>query len=405
MAIILKNSNIIPMNEEIILMNKDILIDEGKIKEVSDSIKCSAAETIDCTDKYVLPGLYDMHAHPNNEKYLHLFLANGVTSIRGMTGIPYILEWKDEINAGKRIGPTIYSASPLMDGIKSFAFTVEIKTPEDAFMEVHKAKEAGYLEIKTYPDIPRDAYFKLMETAKSLDMNVVGHANRNISLDELIDSGYHSIEHASILDWITGGKEENILKAAKSGMWFCPTLVVIHMLYNFCVCDHEVEGIPNIQYSDDIEKKVWEEILVLAREKIKTRGFNSKEIIKSAKLFVEKSDNVLLGTDQGNPGLIAGFSLLDELELVVSELGLSTYQAIRTGTVNAARYLGLSQNNGTVEEGKSADLLIVESNPLLCISNIKKIWSVVKSGKVYSRNALDNLLEESKNIPYKYFEV
>ena len=113
---------------------------------------------------------------------------------------------------------------------------------------------------------------------------------------------------------------------------------------------------------------------------------------------MEYSDRVLVGTDNGNPGVVAGFSLLDELEYNVRDFDLSPYQVLRMATVNPADYLGISSRAGSVEEGKNADLILLDENPLENVSNVRKLKAVIKKGVVFNRVKLDAMLEEVRSM-------
>jgi len=401
MILLLKAVNVVPMNEETILENRDVLIDNNQIVKIGQNIDQPGARILDCRGKYAMPGLWDMHTHTNNAKCLNLNLANGVTSVRNMCGSPAILKRRDEIDAGKRTGPSIFSTSPLMDSVVIFEGSVIVKTPQDAINALDQAVKDGYSEIKTYPNTPREAYFTLMARARKLGLRVVGHANTSITTDELIESGYYAIEHASILFTAADGSEENVLKIAHSGMWLTPTLVVVRMMTGCAYENLDPTAVPHNEYADEEEKKVWRSMAPTIGEIARKRKYDFGELCRLTRVFIQNSDNVLLGTDQANPGIIAGFSLHEELDLNVSELGLTPYQAIRLGTVNAARYYGLSDQTGTVEEGKQADLLLLDGNPLEDVHNTQKIAAVIKGGVLFDRPALDALLEESKTMPYQ----
>lgn len=250
MKLLLKNANIIPMNKEIVQEKHDLLIEQNKIVLIEQGIDTPDAQVLDCSGLFVMPGLWDMHTHTAYSDCFDLFLANGVTSVRNMWGNPRILEWRDEINAGKRSGPTIYSTSTLIDGVEAWVGSEVVKTPEEAEKAVLKAMDEGYTQIKTYPSIPREAFFRLMEIANENNLQVVGHANHYVTTDELIELGYYCIEHASILP----KTEEEVLKVAKSGMWNVPTLVIVWALHNHAIEGNKLSDAPYYEYVNEKER-------------------------------------------------------------------------------------------------------------------------------------------------------
>jgi imidazolonepropionase-like amidohydrolase len=397
MKYILKNANIIPMTENIVLKEKDLLIDEGHISIIKDDIDLHDVKNIDCSGKYIMPGLFDMHVHLNMSDMIDLLFVNGVTSVRNMWGFPQIMEWKKEINSGKKIGPRIYSTGPLTDGVTYWEGSNIVTTPAEGEASVLKDIKDSYDFIKTYPSIPKEAFLKMMSVANKKGIKVVGHGNDFLSTEELIQSGYSCIEHTNCLPDL----EEDIKKIALSGMWFCPTQTVVWTIYDYVVNEGDFSKIPYYEYVNEKDRKEWDKITNWRKEKKNDpkRRFNKEMMLKKGRTFMQYSERVLLGTDTNNPGVIAGFSIHDELEYMINDFGMTPYQAIKTGTVNAARYLGVLEKTGTIEEKKEADLIILEDNPLEEISSTRKIFAIIQSGKYYSREKLDEILAYTKNTP------
>jgi len=388
MKLLLKNAKILPMDVDKVIEGYDILIKDGIIAKISVDIIETEVEIFDCSEKYIIPGLINMHAHSVNSDMLPLYLANGVTTVRNVWGNKVMMNWAREVESGIRIGPTIFNTSPLMDGIEFWVGAELIKTPMDAEIAVNRAIEEGYKIIKTYPEIPRDAFIRLMEVANELQIPVIGHANRHVSIQELIDLGYHGIEHASILP----ENDLDIIKLAKSGVWNCPTLTIIQEIDNFMNKGATCEEHRYYKYVNTNERKDWNGIVNMFRNNPKY-GFEFYEIAKRAKLFAQHSNNYTMGTDNGNPGVVAGFSEHDELELMVKYMDLSPFEALRAATVNGARDLGIYSKVGTVTEGKRADLIILDKNPLESISNIREICYVIKGDKFYDKQGLEALIQ------------
>jgi imidazolonepropionase-like amidohydrolase len=408
MNTLLKNVNVIPMQREVVLRSRDVLIENGRITWIghdSDPQLTSPSggrrrPVLDCSGKYLLPGLFDMHVHIASSDMFNLFLANGVTAVRNMWGFPRILEWAHEVETGKRIGPSIYSTSALIDGLESWVGAEIVKTTEEAEAAFRRAFAQGYRQIKTYPDIPREAYFRLASLARQYNLQVVGHANRNLSIDELIASGYHTLEHASILP--TAG--EDVIKVARAGMWNVPTMVVVRAIGDYGRDHKPLSECPYYAYVNANERRDWQGIIDVMRQAGRFSRFNAGECVDRVRLFLEYSDRLLMGTDNGNPGVVAGFSLLDELESSVSDFALSAYQVLRMATFNCAEYFGIADRTGSVQEGKDADLLLLDANPLEDISNVRKLSAVIKKGVIYERPKLDAMLEGVRNMKVEDIE-
>jgi imidazolonepropionase-like amidohydrolase len=127
-------------------------------------------------------------------------------------------------------------------------------------------------------------------------------------------------------------------------------------------------------------------------------------VVERARLFLEYSDRTLMGTDNANPGVVAGFSLLDEMESSITDFDLSPYQALRKATLTCAEYFGVEGRTGSVEEGKDADLLLLDANPLENISHIRKLSAVIKKGVLYERSRLDAMLAEVRSMKVEDIE-
>lgn len=399
MKYILKDANVIPMDREVVLEDVDILIGNGRILEISNNIMKEDVKTIDCEGKYVMPGLFDMHVHLNTSDLVDLLYANGITSVRNMWGFPITLQWKKQIKEGRKIGPNIYTTGPLTDGITYWDKSLIVKTPDEADKAVKEVADKGYDYLKTYPDIPREAFIKLMESAKEAGLKVIGHGNKFVTTWELIDLGYYSLEHVSCLP----EKENEIIALAKAGVWFCPTQAVCKTIYDFVInagSSKRFKDIPYYEYVNPIDRREWEEVTEWRKAKPIYQNYTKtlRDENEKAKLYIRNSERILLGTDPPNPGVIAGFSLHDELRFMVEDFGLTPYESIRTGTVNAALCLGIEKEKGMIREGMDADILILDENPLEDIKNSRAINAVIRDGLYSSRIELDKMLDSVKTI-------
>jgi len=389
---IVKNANLITMKEDSILYGYDMLIEEGVIKKIAANIETGTEPHLDCTGKYIIPGLFDSHVHFDTPTTPTLLLANGVTSARNMWGRPDILDLKKAIDSGEADGPSIYSTGPIIDGSSSeLKGSVAADTPGDARAAVRASIEAGYDFLKTYPDIPRDAFFALMEEAANVGISVVGHGNWHVSFDELVKSGYYSIEHASCLPT----NDEMITEIAHLGIWFTPTLITLQNMVKFVNDDKDAKEIfpkEYIKYVDMVTLEHWNNDIERCRKTPRFRSFKMEEFYRRTRIFAANSDRLLLGSDAPMPGTVAGFSIHCELANLVEFVGLTPYQALAAGTVRPASCMKIADRKGTIEEDKDADLLILNSNPLSNIRNSSEIYAVMKSERLYDRKRLDDML-------------
>jgi imidazolonepropionase-like amidohydrolase len=345
--------------------------------------------------KFLIPGLWDMHAHLGEEEFdrvahLALFVANGVTGIRVMEGSPEHRRWRREIEKGTLPGPRMFIASSRIDESKTFE--------AEAREAVRKAHREGADFVKVYDGLPRVGYFALVKEARRLGLPVEGHVPASLTAAEVSAAGQKSIEH------LTGMDEEksDVVKAhalfavfKKNGTWQCPTLIMRH---NYASLDDVgLAADPRLKYVKPSWRKRWlrmtSESVNLPADEWRRR----KETVRKEKELVGEMQkagvHILAGTDDANPYSFPGFSLHDELAMLV-EGGLTPSEALQAATLNPARFFGRLDALGTVEKGKLADLLLLDADPLEDIRNTKRISAVVSNGQLLDRKELDRMLAE-----------
>lgn len=389
MNFILKNATVITMDDARILYNTDLLIAGRKILRLTPYIESCGVKEIDCTGKYLMPGLIDCHIHMDSSEITEMLLANGVTACRNMWGFPETQRWSKEIDEGKRFGPKVYSTGPLTDGVTYWEGSLIVKTPEEAEQAVVDCLNGGYQYVKTYPSIPREAFRRLMEVAGNFGIRVVGHGNFNVSFRELADWGYYSLEHSSMLP----KEEEDILMLAQSGMWFCPTLLVGRTIEEYVHKNGNVRATKNYDSMCEYWHRDWDKITAWRKSLHRYDHLDYEAELNRARLFVKHSDQILMGTDVPNPGVTGGFSVYEEMELMGSVFGWEPYRVLRTATVNAARSLGISGQKGRLMEGMDADILVLDKNPMENIANAASLCAVIKEGVYYSKELCNEVLE------------
>jgi hypothetical protein len=422
-----------------------IRFQQDRIREISSgSHKLPPiAKEVDGRGAFVIPGLWDMHAHALIEDppktYFRMIIANGVTGFRDMGG-PYsgkrVAELRQQIADGKLLAPRFIAAGPIVDGPKpTWPFSIAVTTTDDARAAVDKVVSDGFDFVKVYDDIPRDAYFALAAEAKQKKFAFAGHLPMAVTPLEASNAGQKSLEHLNLIaagcspretellarlakaDAEHNRAEENALwelmistydetKAAqlfaafvRNQTWQVPTLVVLHQFSRYR--DSALQNDPRMKYVTPEWKKMWDPA---SDFRFKDYTENDWQYLKkvvdfrSSKLTREMhSAHVafLAGTDIPNPYTFAGFSLHDEIDLLV-KAGFSNLEALQTATLNPAIFLDRQGDLGTVESGKFADLVLLGADPLKEISNTRNIQAVVVSGRYLDRAALDKLLAEAE---------
>jgi imidazolonepropionase-like amidohydrolase len=405
------------------------------------------AQVIDATGKYLIPGLWDMHVHEwNKEVFFPLFIANGITGVRDMfSPLPQIKQWRAEIAAGTTTGPRIFAAGIFVDGPYPFCkpCTIAVSNADEGRKAVLKVKEMGADFIKVYSMLPRDAYFAIAEEAKRQNMVLAGHVPEFVSAAEASDAGQKSFEHlmgilvscsakeaewrkeneaklraegirqdtamneqAAALDSFDEKKASALFERfVKNGTWMSPTLSVLRAVA--LSGDANFRNDPRIKYIPDFLKQQWEDAYGW---KGHTPEFNAQakrvfqKQLEAVRMMNRAGVRFIAGTDTANPYVFPGFSLHEELALLV-QAGLTPAEALRTATINPAKYFDMEKSLGTVEKGKIADLVLLDADPLTDINNTRKIAAVIVGGKYLPKETLQKMLAEVEATANKKFSA
>lgn len=404
-----------------------VIVTGDRITEIGEPGKVSipnGAQTVDGTGKYLIPGLWDMHMHLSlvGETAFPLLIANGVTGVRDMGGdLDQIDQWREQITKGTRPGPRIIRAGPIVDGPRKEEgqHRLTVNNAGEARQAVESLKKRGVDFIKVYHFLSRDSYFALAEEAKKQGISFSGHVPNGISPREAADAGQRSLEHTTVLlqalialenkegrtqkqlttdalDKLAGEQGTALFQAmAKNGTWHTPTLVLAQSF----LLRSEMAAKPDDRrkYIAALTKEHWEKNNPVPQnvsaEDMAERKKALEKMIEIVGKMRRTGVSILAGTDPPTRDIFPGFSLHDELGLLV-KAGLSPLEAIQAATLNAAKCLGLSGFYGTVEKGKIADLLLLDADPLVAIVNTQKIAAVIVGGKFLPRKALQEMLAQ-----------
>ena len=420
----------------------------GRIAEIATGVttKIQPTRTVNAAGKFVIPGLWDMHVHtldPTRESYLAMFLANGVTGVRDMatplSNLGLAHAWRRETREGTRIAPRIYASGPAL-GTPRPDRALPVATPDEARAAVQTLKSQGADFVKVYSLLSRPAFLAVLDEAKKEHLDVVGHVPVWVTATEASDAGQKSMEHSYGLLESCSTNESAILKevvraATNPDTWAAWGAVVrtTDRLYGAQARDLSYsETKCRALFARFVRNKTWQTPTLVLRRSFARRDeaeFTSDPRMKTLPSSVtdgwrnsqadsRNSDlsaaelrdrrirlakeseltgdmhragvGILAGTDLGNPYLYPGSSLHDELALL-NRVGLSALDALRTATLNPARFFGLTESFGTVAQNKVADLVLLEANPLDDIANTQRIYGVVANGRYFSRGELDAL--------------
>ena len=379
------------------------------------------AQVIDGTGKFLIPGLWDMHVHLSitTEATLPAFIANGVTGVRDMGGdLNEIDRWRKEIADGALTGPRIVARpGPLVDGPKKTAmYRLTVNNPAEARQAVISLKQRGVDFIKVHNRVPRDAYFALADECRKQGITFVGHIPRGISAEEASEAGQKSIEHTETLIEAAAFQQGSTAKSpeqalatytdekrkalfalfVKNGTWYCPTLIEYR---NFSFeTDPSVLDDPRQKYLARATKEYIEKFFPVPPRNTPVEQYAGRRALFQRLLGLvgemqRAGVGILAGTDPPARGVFPGFSLHDELALLV-QAGLTPMEALQAATRNPAKFLGKLDSFGTIERGKIADLVLLEANPLEDIRNTRRVAAVVIGGRLILKPELQTMLDK-----------
>lgn len=372
------------------------------------------ARVVDGTGKYVIPGLWDMHSHVvgYGPTALDLYLAHGVTGIRDM-GAERFADAKalrDSIAGGQRPGPRMRIASPVVENQRWLAWTQRMSqqagtpwrlherfgaaSPRDAerWVDSVAALGADHIKVRNWPDTAISR--ALMARARERGLPVAAHAN-----EPFPRTGVSSYEHGI---W----PPLRVSDAARDSLWrqfvanrasVVPTPVTwpIRLDPPDTLLAKLDEGrIAGLCYVPADALRDWREELTELKQETGLPDWREvyRGEVRNAAEMHRAGVPLMTGTDMGAPLLVPGFSMHDELALLVRDAGMTPLQALQAATLTPARVMGAADSLGTVEAGKLADLVLLDADPLADIANTRRVHAVVANGRWLDRAALDRLL-------------
>lgn len=405
----------------------NVLLKDGVIASVNAKKIPATATVVDGTGKFLIPGLWEMHAHVwEKESLFPLYIGSGITGVRDLgSAIGPLKQWLADVQSGKTVGPRVYTAGADVTGPGPNHYPklpqLVVTNAAEARAAADKLKASGSDFIKPLSP-PREAYFALAERAKEIGIPVEGHVPPSVSVREAVDAGQRTIEHMPFA-LACSSLEPEVWKAraegAKTGarpsepnnqrlretfdetrckelfayihqhnVWVTPTIFSV----NHDVRTGAVKNYPGVQFVPEYLIKEWDtparpETAADVEQTRKSFEYASRII----RIMRDEHVAILAGTDSGDPWKVPGFVLHQELQTLV-KAGLTTAQALWSATLEPANLFGIEKILGSVDAGKQADLVLLNADPLLDIGNTLKIEGVFVKGKYLDRAQLDRLL-------------
>ncbi|HKP29981.1 MAG TPA: amidohydrolase family protein [Gemmatimonadales bacterium] len=435
----LDNVTVIDIATGIRASGSTVLITGNRITAVGPSAGVTippGARRVDGRGGFVIPGLWDMHVHLSmtGRSALALFLASGVTGVRDMGGdFSRVGPWRDSVARGLVTGPRILTAGPIVErgnwlrAVKDISRRLNqpnliaevdrrlgLDSVSDGQRVVDSLAKLGvdFIKIRNFPPAP--VYFAFARAARSRGLRISGHSPFMSMVGPASDSGFATFEH-SFLDVqneaLVGGfdalspadRAALFGRLARNGSSFDPTLVATRSRFvpdstiTQMIADTGGTIHRGLRYASPAVREDWREQLAL-READTPADWNPiyQSTLRDVKEMAAAGGLILSGTDVPVVTLIPGYSLLDELELLVKDGGLTPLAALVSSTINPAKVLGLADSLGLVKPGYVADLIVLDRDPTLDISAVRALSVVIRNGRLLNRNELDRLREEGR---------
>jgi hypothetical protein len=420
--VLFRDVNVVGMTDTRVEKHRDVLVSNGTISKIGAAGSITlppGAVSVDGKGRYLMPGLAEMHAHlppraqeQNAQDVLLLYLAHGVTTIRGMLGDAWHLELRKQLERQEVLGPRLYTAGPSFNGNS-------VPTIERAQAQVREQAAAGYDFLKMHPGIKRDVFDAIVASARSANITFQGHVSEDVGVMHALEMKQRAIDHLDgyvqgIVDpaCIKGPTAQGIFgtgvvhcadvkripvlvqQTKAAGTWMVPTQILLEQ-WALPPSKEALLARPALRYMPAGTGERWMEGL---RNFIGAPGLSQdrgrKYVAVTRALIREMHAQgvpILLGSDAPQVFNVPGDSALEELA-VYAQIGLTPFEALKTATVNPARFFNAGKF-GRVRAGLEADLILLEANPLDDVRATRKLAGVMARGRWVPRTELDEKLE------------
>lgn len=396
-VVVIENVTVIPMDRERKLDRQTVVVRDGRIAELGAAGRVRApagATRIDGTGKFLIPGLAEMHGHiPNQpafaERTAALYVANGITTVRGMLGTPFHLELRDRIAKGDMIGPVLFLAGPPLGG--------QVSRPGTAASLVRQQHAAGYDLLKVHEGLSREVYDSIVATARSLGIPFGGHVSDAVGLHRALEAKQSTIDHLDnyyqalqepsypgVPQWsgmTLTQRMDALARATKAAnVAVVPTMVLWEVLV--AGGDSAALGArPENRYIPPQMLAQWKQA---AANNQANKGPDSDWALQLRKDMLmalrRNGATILFGTDSPQLFSVPGYSMHHELDFMV-KLGFTPYELIEAGTRKVAEFFGMPDEFGVIKPGARANLVLLDADPLADVKNLQSVFGVMLGGR------------------------
>ena len=417
------NVTVIPMDRERTLPGYTVVTRGDRIVSFGPSARVAIPEgatRVDGTGKYLIPGLAEMHAHvpPGNAadstiaRVLELFALNGVTTVRSMLGTPRHLPFRDRAARGEILSPRIWTSGPSFSG-------GSVPSPDSAVRMVMAEKALGYDFLKIHPGLTRAMFDSMAAAAGRAGIRFAGHVPLDVGLTRALDARYWSIDHidgfveallrngaslttaqggffgVNLVNELDQSRIPALIAATRAaGVWIVPTEYFLEAMAG----EDPVEQLaarPDMRYVSAAMVQQWTTATTNMRNAPGMTPEMRRQFIALRRRILkglhDAGVGIVLGSDAPQLWNAPGFSVARELGTYVAA-GLTPWQALATGTRNVAAFLGNTDEAGTIGNGKRADLVLLDANPLADIGNVGRRAGVMVGGRWFDRAEIERRL-------------
>lgn len=412
---LLTNVNVVPVLERPtgelpIARNMQVLVQGDRIVTVAGKITPPpGVQTINGKGAYLLPGFAEMHGHvppatsfegiPSRylDDVLKLYVAAGVTTVRGMLGHPHQLQLKTDIAEGKRIGPTLFLAGPSFSG-------GSVQSVAQALQRVRDQHAGGWDLIKIHPGLSLEEYLAIADLANSLEFDFGGHVPSDVGLGQALQAGQRSIDHLDgYLEYLnavnTPITETQLDQAVKLSLEHQVGVVPTQALWRTLIGAADADAMrayPELALVPTAVRERWLGFLAnpdTPYRNSQAAAQQSRNRDRLLRALYEGGVPVWFGTDAPQLFSVPGFSIAHEIS-AMQEAGFSNSDIIYTATRAVGDYFAETDEFGSIAPGQRADFIVMQGNPLEDLSGITQANGVMLRGTWYSRAELDALLAD-----------
>ncbi len=416
----IKNVNVITMaSSNTVVENATVVVVNNVIQSINGVIP-KTAKIINGKEKWLMPGLIDAHVHLpvdayfgqklptqtpdlsfNTQDIMTPIIANGVTTVLDLDSKMETFGQKKAIEKGYIIGPRIALAALINGGNGQGRIA---NTAEEGRIMVRNAKAEGYDFIKVYSKLNIETYIAIVHEANKQGLKTIGHIPNAFQgkLEQAFIPHFGMVAHAEEFSKNSDSfSVQDAIKFAKlskdNGTWFSPTLTTMVWIAKQTHSIDSIKNLPSLKYVHPLLQSKW----LTANNYVKNASPENATYFDNmvkfhfllVKAFKDAGVPIVAGTDAGVSGVVAGFSIHDELELLV-QAGLTTQEALNSATLLSAQWLGIDKQIGSIEAGKFADLVLLDENPLTDINNTRKIAGVFVNGNWLDETKLNAMLTD-----------